>query len=81
MDVEAMRAGQARPQPKNEASLVLSGRGMRLRVSDGGALRADGLGGLPVTKGNGPWHRGVGARAGSATFLRDNDAGLKGKGP
>lgn len=81
MDVEAMRTEPARLQYKSEAFAVPLGWGIRLRVSDGGALRAGGLGRLPVTWCNGPWHPSFGARAGSATLLRNNDAGLEGKGP
>ena len=79
MSDEAMKAELERHRKENEALKKGASAGLRMKVSEKGALSIYGMGRFPVTLYKEQWQKLLEAADDIRSFLKDNDAQLKTK--
>ena len=80
MTDEDTKAELERLKAENEQLKKQQTRGLSMKVSEKGALSVYGLGRFPVTLYKEQWTKLLGMADEIKSFLKDNDAKLKGKG-
>lgn len=80
MDTDNLQAEVARLKAENERLRRQDAGGLRLKVSEKGALSVYGLGRFPVTLYKEQWQRLLAQAETIGQFIRENDSALKAKG-